>query len=326
MFAASGGAPRAATPEAPGPDDRRSARDFGANSADSGHVTAPESPSPPPPAPAPWQFFRFRDLAEVRAGLRRDVLAEYAEAFRLHGDVHSFLYTGSPAMHSQVLGLLTGGARLAAGGVGKLQNLAVALQRRWNNTVSDGARQASLLLFLGLRLREQFPRLRLVYADACREVEEEAEEEDLEIAQQLSRLELAAAEERRGGGAGEAAEGVVGQAADGRAGNSGSRPLDTSEHQPLDPSDPPPSDAPSAQGATTEEPETRDLLTLLDDPPEIPGGGGHSNGGPPPEQASPPLLDPLGALTASDSASPPPRERLRSFALSDPDSPPDLLL
>ncbi|KAK2075637.1 hypothetical protein QBZ16_001745 [Prototheca wickerhamii] len=237
-FAASGGAPRAATPEAP-------------------------------------RFFRFRDLAEVRAGLRRDVLAEYAEAFRLHGDVHSFLYTGSPAMHSQVLGLLTGGARLAAGGVGKLQNLAVALQRRWNNTVSDGARQASLLLFLGLRLREQFPRLRLIYADACREVEEEAEEEDLEIAQQLSRLELQAAEERRGGGA---------------------------------------------------EPETPDLLTLLDDPPQTPGGGGDSNGGARPEQASSPLLDPLGALAASDSASPPPRERLRSFALSDPDSPPDLLL
>lgn len=316
-FAASGGAPRAATPEAPGSDDRRSARDFGANSADSGHVTAPESPSPPP-APAPWQFFRFRDLAEVRAGLRRDVLAEYAEAFRLHGDVHSFLYTGSPAMHSQVLGLLTGGARLAAGGVGKLQNLAVALQRRWNNTVSDGARQASLLLFLGLRLREQYPRLRLVYADACREVEEEAEEEDLEIAQQLSRLELRAAEERRGGGAGEAAEGAVGRAADGRVGDSDSRPSDAS--------DPQPGNAPSAQGVAAEEPETPDLLTLLDDPPQTPGGGGDSNGGARPEQASPPLLDPLGALAASDSASPPPRERLRSFALSDPDSPPDLLL
>ena len=253
----------------------------------------------------------------MRAGLRRDVLAEYAEAFRLHGDVHSFLYTGSPAMHSQVLGLLTGGARLAAGGVGKLQNLAVALQRRWNNTVSDGARQASLLLFLGLRLREQYPRLRLVYVDACREVEEEAEEEDLEIAQQLSRLELKAAEERRGGGAGEAA--------DGGAGDSDFQSRD-SDSRSRDASDPQPGNAPSAQGVTTEEPEPPDLLTLLDDPPQTPGGGGDSNGGARPEQASPPLLDPLGALTASDSASPPPRERLRSFALSDPDSPPDLLL
>ena len=26
--------------------------------------------------------------------------------FRVHGDIHSFLYTGSPAMHSHVLNLV----------------------------------------------------------------------------------------------------------------------------------------------------------------------------------------------------------------------------
>ena len=141
----------------------------------------------------------------------------------MHGDIHSFLYTGSPAMHSHVLALvvqvrgpgrrrarcrrarprlvrrragcwacgvarpllwLQGAASLfpadcgwqagspcslipaplefnpcatcphlpppawqggkgygAASGVGKLQNLRVAVQRRWNNTVSDTSRQ-----------------------------------------------------------------------------------------------------------------------------------------------------------------------------------------
>ena len=34
------------------------------------------------------------------------VVGDYVEMFRVHGDIHSFLYTGSPAMHSHVLNLV----------------------------------------------------------------------------------------------------------------------------------------------------------------------------------------------------------------------------
>ncbi len=33
-------------------------------------------------------------------------VSDYVEMFRVHGDIHSFLYTGSPAMHSHVLSLV----------------------------------------------------------------------------------------------------------------------------------------------------------------------------------------------------------------------------
>lgn len=33
-------------------------------------------------------------------------VGDYVEMFRVHGDIHSFLYTGSPAMHSHVLNLV----------------------------------------------------------------------------------------------------------------------------------------------------------------------------------------------------------------------------
>lgn len=33
-------------------------------------------------------------------------VSDYVEMFRVHGDIHSFLYTGSPAMHSHVLALV----------------------------------------------------------------------------------------------------------------------------------------------------------------------------------------------------------------------------
>lgn len=45
-------------------------------------VVSPHDPSPPP------------------------AVSEYVEIFRVHGDIHSFLYTGSPAMHSHVLSLV----------------------------------------------------------------------------------------------------------------------------------------------------------------------------------------------------------------------------
>ncbi len=134
------------------------------NSTSSSSSTTVPAPLPDSISP-PWVFFNYR-LEDVRSKLYADTVADYVTMFRKHGDVHSALYTGSPAMHSHVLGLvLSPDARpygSSSSSVGKLQNLRVAVQRRWNNTVSDTARQQSMELFLGLNLYKYFPRVRSV--------------------------------------------------------------------------------------------------------------------------------------------------------------------
>ncbi|KAH7615657.1 hypothetical protein Ndes2526B_g09598 [Nannochloris sp. 'desiccata'] len=122
----------------------------------SSRAPAPDTISPP------WMFFNYK-LEDVRSKLYADSVADYVTMFRKHGDVHSALYTGSPAMHGHVLGLvLAADARpygTSSSSVGKLQNLRVAVQRRWNNSVSDSARQQSMELFLGLNMSKYFPRV-----------------------------------------------------------------------------------------------------------------------------------------------------------------------
>ena len=114
----------------------------------------PGGPAPRGPVPD-WKFFSY-SLKDVQTRLNPTVIHEYVAMFRRHGDVHSELYTGSPAMHSHILGIVKGedlrtyGS--ASSSVGKLQNLKVAVQRRWNNTVSDAARQQAIERFLGLDL------------------------------------------------------------------------------------------------------------------------------------------------------------------------------
>lgn len=48
--------------------------------------------------------------------------------------------------------------------MGKLANLGVSVQRRWNNVLSDASRQMVVELFLGLRLPVHLPGVRLPYA------------------------------------------------------------------------------------------------------------------------------------------------------------------
>lgn len=79
---------------------------------------------------------------QVRARVRPDLIAQHAEVFLINGDMNSNLYTSSRAMHSAILGLLQPeGSGLARAGVGRLQNLSVSVQRRWNNVLSDATRQ-----------------------------------------------------------------------------------------------------------------------------------------------------------------------------------------
>jgi hypothetical protein len=147
-----------------------------------------------------WEFFSY-SLDDVRMRLFPEAVADFVGMFRRHGDVHSALYTGSPAMHSHVLGLvLNPDARPyggASAGVGKLQNLRVAVQRRWNNTVSDAARQASIEVFLGINVEKHCPGVVLPFNPALcdlqgpddDDVEEAAEKEEEERVHQGADLE-----------------------------------------------------------------------------------------------------------------------------------------
>ena len=83
------------------------------------------------------------NYAQVRARLRPDLVAQHAEIFLINGDMNSNLYTSSRAMHSAILGLLQAeGSNMSKAGVGRLQNMTVSVQRRWNNVLSDATRQA----------------------------------------------------------------------------------------------------------------------------------------------------------------------------------------
>ena len=103
---------------------------------------------------------------DVRVRLLPDVVAEQAEMFLINGDMQSNLYTSSRAMHSAILGLLQNEASsMSKAGIGKLQNLSVTVQRRWNNVLADSTRQLIIEMFLGLRLNQHFPSVRFPYSE-----------------------------------------------------------------------------------------------------------------------------------------------------------------
>ena len=64
------------------------------------------------------------------------------------------------AAQLQVEGL----ASNALGGLSKLQNLSITLQRRWSNVLSDAQRQHIVELFLGLRLPKYLPSAQPIYS------------------------------------------------------------------------------------------------------------------------------------------------------------------
>ncbi|KAI3820125.1 hypothetical protein L1987_13983 [Smallanthus sonchifolius] len=81
-----------------------------------------------------------------------------ADLFLTAGDIHATLYTGSKAMHSQILSIFSEEA-------GKFkqfsvaQNVRITLQRRYKNAVVDSSRQKQLEMFLGIRLFKYLPSL-----------------------------------------------------------------------------------------------------------------------------------------------------------------------
>lgn len=80
---------------------------------------------------------------------------QLADLFLLAGDIHAILYTGSKAMHSQILNIFNeeGGKFSFAAA----QNLKITVQRRYQNVLVDSSRQKQLEMFLGIRLFKHLP-------------------------------------------------------------------------------------------------------------------------------------------------------------------------
>lgn len=91
---------------------------------------------------------------------------QLADLFLLAGDIHATLYTGSKAMHSQILSIFSE----EAGKFSKFsaaQNMKITLQRRYKNAVVDSSRQKQLEIFLGLRLFKHLPSIPIHPLHVC---------------------------------------------------------------------------------------------------------------------------------------------------------------
>ncbi|XP_057957214.1 probable phosphoinositide phosphatase SAC9 [Malania oleifera] len=103
----------------------------------------------------PWKRFDMK-FEEFKRSTILSPVSQLADLFLLAGDIHATLYTGSKAMHSQILNIFNEEA-------GKFkqfsvaQNLQITLQRRYKNAVVDSSRQKQLEMFLGMRLFKHLP-------------------------------------------------------------------------------------------------------------------------------------------------------------------------
>lgn len=103
----------------------------------------------------PWKRFDMT-FEEFKRSTILSPVSQLADLFLLAGDIHATLYTGSKAMHSQILSIFNEEA-------GKFkqfsaaQNMKITLQRRYKNAVVDSSRQKQLEMFLGMRLFKHLP-------------------------------------------------------------------------------------------------------------------------------------------------------------------------
>lgn len=103
----------------------------------------------------PWKRFDM-SFEEFKRSTILSPVSQLADLFLLAGDIHATLYTGSKAMHSQILSIFNEEA-------GKFkqfsaaQNMKITLQRRYKNAVVDSSRQKQLEIFLGIRLFKHLP-------------------------------------------------------------------------------------------------------------------------------------------------------------------------
>ncbi|KAJ4839192.1 putative phosphoinositide phosphatase sac9 [Turnera subulata] len=103
----------------------------------------------------PWKRFDMT-FEEFKRSTILSPVTQLADLFLLAGDIHATLYTGSKAMHSQILSIFneeTGKFKQFSAA----QNVRITLQRRYKNVVVDSSRQKQLEMFLGLRLFKHLP-------------------------------------------------------------------------------------------------------------------------------------------------------------------------
>ncbi|XP_057415949.1 probable phosphoinositide phosphatase SAC9 [Lotus japonicus] len=108
----------------------------------------------------PWKRFDMT-FEEFKRSTILSPVSQLADLFLLAGDVHATLYTGSKAMHSQILSIFnedTGGKFKQFSAA---QNVKITLQRRYKNAVVDSSRQKQLEMFLGMRLFKHLPSISL---------------------------------------------------------------------------------------------------------------------------------------------------------------------
>lgn len=103
----------------------------------------------------PWKRFDMKFENFKRSTILSPV-SQLADLFVLAGDIHATLYTGSKAMHSQILGIFNEDAAKSKQ-YSAAQNLKITLQRRIKNTWVDSSRQKQLEMFLGMRLFKHLP-------------------------------------------------------------------------------------------------------------------------------------------------------------------------
>lgn len=107
----------------------------------------------------PWKRFDMT-FEEFKRSTILSPVCLLADLFLIAGDIHATIYTGSKAMHSQILSIFSEEA-------GKFkqfsvaQNVKITLQRRYKNAIVDSSRQKQLEMFLGLRLFKHLPSLPL---------------------------------------------------------------------------------------------------------------------------------------------------------------------
>uniref|UniRef100_A0A383VGT2 WW domain-containing protein n=1 Tax=Tetradesmus obliquus TaxID=3088 RepID=A0A383VGT2_TETOB len=116
----------------------------------------------------PWCMFsprhaRVRHFARV---INAPALSAIAELFLMNGDMCAWLYTGSPAMHSEKITLFEPeSSRLKKAGAGAYSNSFIAIRRRYNNVLMDEERKMQAEMFLGMKARLYFPTLHLAYRE-----------------------------------------------------------------------------------------------------------------------------------------------------------------
>ncbi|XP_020697326.1 probable phosphoinositide phosphatase SAC9 [Dendrobium catenatum] len=103
----------------------------------------------------PWKRFDM-SFDQFKSSTLLTPINQLADLFLLAGDIHATLYTGSKAMHSQILNIFNeDGGKFST--FSAAQNVKITLQRRYQNVLVDSSRQKQLEMFLGIRLFKHLP-------------------------------------------------------------------------------------------------------------------------------------------------------------------------